>query len=105
MKLLGTSLFFVVLHFLEKSSVILNVNVKQNKEENETYSKKKRERKLFQSHSGISVSPVFGHWHIFITDCVSLCYLCVVVTTEYFQLLGRMELGELTLSCFDAMIG
>lgn len=33
MKLLGTSLFFVVLHFLEKSSVILNVNVKQNKEE------------------------------------------------------------------------
>lgn len=59
---------------------------------------KKRETKLFQSHSGISVLPVYGHWHIFITDCGGLCYLCVVVTIGHFQLLGMMELGQLTLS-------
>lgn len=60
--------------------------------------KKRDKTKLFQSHSGISVSPVFGHWHIFITDCMSLCSLCVMVITGYFQLFGKMEVGEFTLS-------
>lgn len=99
MKLLGTSLFFVVLHFLEKSSVILNVNVKQNKEKKKKHTVKKRETKLFQSHSRISISPVFGRWHIFIADCMSVCHQCVSVTTGYFQLFGMMDLGQSTLSC------
>lgn len=35
---------------------------------------------------------------LFITDCMSLRYLCVMVITGCFHLFGRMELGQFTLS-------
>lgn len=70
------------------------------KKKNETYGKK-RETKLFLSHSRISVSPIFGHWHIFITDCMRLCYLCVLFTHNWvFSSVGNNGIGTVDFELF-----
>lgn len=65
-------------------------NVQPKKQEkNKNIQLKKRETKLFQSHSGISVLPVTGHWYIFITvfqhvrECRCFCVWSLLGTFQF----------------------